>query len=315
MVDSSVQENQDIVYALAASPDFAQDGICFAARHSGLWRSNDGGMRWQAIHNIPFAPDNFVASAVAVSPNFQTDGTVFVGVPGSILCSRDSGVTWTVVTLPAPAPFIATLALSPDFEQDRTAFAATLEDGIFRTVDGGVSWQAWNFGLFDLGVLCIAVSAAYTQDKTVYIGTETGIFLSKNGGRAWQESDFPPDFAPVLSLALSPKFVDDGILFAGTETSGLWYSDNRGKSWQQVLDTDAVNAIWFASDFSKTADICAVSNQNVWHSSDGGQFWSPKIPAGTFDATITSATVSGSLTQNAVIFVGLSNEKIVRLPA
>jgi len=182
-------------------------------------------------------------------------------------------------------------------------------------VDGGVSWQAWNFGLFDLGVLCIAVSGAYAQDKTVYIGTETGIFVSENGGRAWQETNFPPDFAPVLGLALSPKFVDDGIVLAGTESSGLWYSDNRGKSWQQVLDTDAVNAIWFASDFPKTTDVLAVSNQNVWHSSDGGQSWSPKITAATFDATITSATVAGSLTRNAVIFVGLSNEKIIRMQA
>src|SRR5688500_9002886 len=100
MVDSLITENQDIIYALAASPNFQQDGLCFAARHSGLWHTNDGGQHWQAVHNIPFVPDSFVASAVALSPNFAFDGTVFVGVSGGILCSRDSGASWTVVTLP-----------------------------------------------------------------------------------------------------------------------------------------------------------------------------------------------------------------------
>ena len=41
---------QDITYALATSPTFAQDGICFAARGSGLYRSDDGGVTWQSVY-------------------------------------------------------------------------------------------------------------------------------------------------------------------------------------------------------------------------------------------------------------------------
>ena len=40
-------QGQDIIYSLAASPNYAQDGICFSARASGLYRSADGGHTWQ----------------------------------------------------------------------------------------------------------------------------------------------------------------------------------------------------------------------------------------------------------------------------
>ena len=40
-------EVQDAVYALATSPEFARDGVCFAARNSGLYRSDDGGGAWR----------------------------------------------------------------------------------------------------------------------------------------------------------------------------------------------------------------------------------------------------------------------------
>ena len=43
------QETQleDIVYALATSPSFEEDGLCFAARPTGLYRSQDGARSWQ----------------------------------------------------------------------------------------------------------------------------------------------------------------------------------------------------------------------------------------------------------------------------
>jgi photosystem II stability/assembly factor-like uncharacterized protein len=313
MVDSSISENQDIVYALAASPDFHRDGICFAARHSGLWRTSDGSNQWQAVSNIPFAPDSFIASAVAVSPHFQADGTVFAGVPGGILYSRDGGASWMIAHLQSPAPFISSLVFSPDYELDGTVFAATLEDGLFRTVDSGVTWQAWNFGLFDLGVLCIAVSPGYAQDKTVCIGTETGLFLSKNGGRAWQETSFPTDFAPVLSLGMSPQFMDDAILFAGTERCGLLYSDDCGKTWRQMLDSDGVSTICLSPDFPKTTDILVASNHILWQSRNGGDKWSQKMLDESSDATITAMTVPGGVTPTATVLIGLSNGKIIRV--
>jgi photosystem II stability/assembly factor-like uncharacterized protein len=310
MPDSTTTDH-DIVYALVASPGFAEDGVCFAARHSGLWRSDDRGERWQPVGDIPGAPVGVAVTAVAVSPNFHSDGRVFAGLHGGILLSTDGGTTWKVVDLPPPPPLISALAVSPDYENDRIVFAATLEDGVFRSHDGGVTWQAWNFGLFDLSVLSIAVSPTFARDRTVFVGTETGIFCSKNGGRAWREMGFPTNFAPVQSLAASPQSSRKGSLFAGTESFGLMYSDDQGQSWRRLLDSEAINTILLALDFHSTADVLALSYDTVWLSHDGGQSWSNRNPDANFSAGFTTAAAPSGFAPEQPLLLGLADGQIL----
>ena len=61
-----------------------------------------------------------------------------------------------------------------------------MDDGVYRSADRGVRWVAFNFGLLDLHVSCLAVSPDYADDETLLAGTESGIFESTNGeiGRA-----------------------------------------------------------------------------------------------------------------------------------
>lgn len=300
--------NQDIVYALAGGPD-----ICFAARHSGLWRSDDGGAQWQPVNDIAGVPAGMPITALAVSPFYRSDGTVFASVPGGILRSTDGGKQWAVVALPSPPPFVSALAVSPNYEGDGVVFAPTLEDGIFRSIDRGVTWQAWNFGLFDRNILSIAVSPAFAHDRTVYVGAETGVFCSRNGGSAWRETGFPTDSAPVLSLSISSQFAQDGILFAGTEAAGVFYSADRGKTWQQALTCGAVNTILLSSTFPETADLLVVSNDTLWLSRDRGQSWSNRNPDEIYGAEYTSAAAPSGFAPGAALLVGLADGRVLRL--
>ena len=230
-----MQENlsQDVVYSIAAVGQAR-----FAARHSGLYRSDDGGQSWQLTYgDLPFkAPPP--ALAVVAAP----DATLFTGVPGGVLRSADAGLSWQVSALDAPPPLVSALAVSPAFERDGTVFAATLDDGIYCSTDRGARWTRWNFGLLDLSVTCLLISPDFAQDETVFAGTESGIFRSTNGGRAWREVDFAPDDAPVMCLGYRPG----GGLLAGTETRGLFRSDDGGESWSAVGDLSlAVNALAF----------------------------------------------------------------------
>jgi photosystem II stability/assembly factor-like uncharacterized protein len=300
--------NQDIVYALAASPD-----NCFAARHSGLWQSDDGGSQWHRIGAIAGVPAGTPASAVAVSPFYQSDGTVFAGVPGGILRSTDGGKQWAAVALPSPSPFVSALAVSPNYEADGVVFAATLEDGVFRSHDRGATWQAWNFGLFDRNILSMAVSPGFAHDRTIYVGTETGVFCSKNGGRAWREIGFPTEFAPVLSLAISPQFAQDGILFAGTESAGLLYSADRGQTWQQVLICEAINTILLSSCSPVDADVLVASNDTLWFSRDGGKSWSNRNPEADFGAEFTVVIAPSGFAPRTALLVGLADGRVLRI--
>ncbi len=247
---------QDITYALATSPDFAQDGICFAARGSGLYRSDDGGGTWQPAYVALNLSAPLPTMAIAMSPDFASDRTVFAGVPGGILRSFDGGEHWDVVQLPSPPPVISSLVISPDYARDGILLAGTLEDGVFSTSNRGGNWVAWNFGLLDLNTICLAISLDFARDETLFVGVDSGIFRSTNGGRAWREVDFALDLAPVLSLALSPAYSEDGVLFAGTESHGLYRSEDGGRNWMRLGEDrirSAVNAILLSPEFPEKA--------------------------------------------------------------
>jgi photosystem II stability/assembly factor-like uncharacterized protein len=193
-----------------------------------------------------------------------------------VLRSFDGGESWQVALLPEPAPLVTALAISPSYAEDGVVFAATMEDGVFRSADRGSSWTAWNFGLLDLGALCIAVSPDFAADETLFVGTESGLFRSTNGGLAWREVAFASEHAPVLSVAVAPDFGSSGVVFAGTEEHGLWCSDDGGRSWtaigQGVLE-GSVNGIAVGASFPAPAELLVLLSDGVMVSRDAGASW------------------------------------------
>jgi len=306
----------DVVYSLATSPNFKQDGICFAACHSGLYQSDDGGFTWRATYDSLNIEVPLTTTAVAVSSDFKTDQSMFAGVTGAILRSFDGGKNWEVVHLHSPPPYISSLVVSPNFARDSMLLAGTLEDGVFRSADRGRHWSAWNFGLLDLNTLVLAISPDYGNDETIFVGTDSGIFISTNGGRAWREVNFPSEFAPVLTLALSSNYANDCVLFAGTESAGLYYSDNQGHTWARLgkdLVTGAVNAIILSPLFPAKPDVLVVFNQAFLISHDGGKSWSNWKANVSIEQGIVSVAAPLGLEPGAPLLVGLEKDGVLRI--
>ena len=90
---------QDYVYALAPSPNFEQDALCFVGRQSGLYRSNDGGLSWDFAYDSLKLHEPLTTTSVVFSPDFMSDQSVFAGAPGGVLRSPDAGQTWQVALL------------------------------------------------------------------------------------------------------------------------------------------------------------------------------------------------------------------------
>ena len=198
---------QDIVYAIAASPQFAKDQYCFAAKKSGLYRSENGGKTWEFTFTT-LEMDPPPTMAIAISPDFEHDQTLFVGAPGGVLRSADAGAHWAIQGFPLPPPIVSSLAMSPNFPSDSILLAGTLDNGVFRTANQGQSWTAWNFGLLDLRVLCLAVSPNFGYDETLYIGTESGLYRSTNGGRAWRGDNLSKQICPDQLSRNLPKLYE-----------------------------------------------------------------------------------------------------------
>ncbi|MBN1148232.1 MAG: hypothetical protein JXA78_13325 [Anaerolineales bacterium] len=213
-----------------------RDGTLFEARHSGLYRSQDGGKTWQYAYESLGGGEPIPTHAVVLSPEFESDGKVFAGVPGGVLVSENRGQDWVFARFLDPPPTVTALAISPAFPDDAALLAATLEDGVFLSLDGGRSWQAWNFGLLDWNVYCLALSPGFVQDRAVFIGAETGLFRSTNGGRSWRELPFPAGAAPLVQITLSPAFSQDGVITVETEEAGSYRSTDGGLTWAQLSE-------------------------------------------------------------------------------
>ena len=306
----------DIVNALAASPNFARDGICFAAQNSGLYRSEDGGGTWQPAYTSLQLDGPLATTAVAVSPDFNADRYVIAGVEGGLLRSHDGGTTWLAALLAPPPPLVTALVVSPNFAADGVVFAGTMEDGVFRSADRGSSWAAWNFGLLDLQVLSLAISPTFAADETLFAGTASGLFRSTNGGRAWRDVDFPTEYAPVLSLALSPDYAHDGRIFIGTESNGLFSSDDDGLTWTRCGEdviTDAVNGLALAQEQDAGMVILALLDSALLVSRDGGVSWLDWKPGLSCELGIASLAAPQGIDPAAPLLVGLVEGGVIRL--
>lgn len=303
-VTLALTDADDAPYSLAASPAYARDGVCFAACGSGLYRSRDGGERWERLRKSPES----VTTAVVASPDFAQDRSVFAAVKGGVLRSSDAGDTWFSTGFPAPPPVFSALVASPDFERDGFLLAGTMEDGVFSSADRGARWAAWNFGLFDLNVLCLALSPAWTDDETVFAGAETDLYRSTNGGRAWRPSGFPSELAPALSIACYEDGRGATQLLVGTESNGLLASLDQGETWAQVGEgviSGAVNQLHVARDAAGGLSMYALTAEGVIRSVDEGQTW--------FELFGTDGIPTAMLPLGDFMLLGLQGLGVMRL--
>ena len=152
MVDTDTMSNeetqiQDLVYALAASPRFAQDGVVFAARQSGLYRSDDGGVTWfkSSTGLLPTSRPN------ALSPTPESAEAFYLasGLPLSgLFRTTDGGDTWALLSdnegFPTGTLGIIGIAVSPTNNKNLYAIVEAEDGGVFRSRDGGETWTRTN---------------------------------------------------------------------------------------------------------------------------------------------------------------------------
>src|SRR5918997_779295 len=122
-----------------------------------------------------------------------------------------------------------------------TVYAGTSDEGLFKSSDGGMSWERLS-GVTHPRVTSVAVSPV---SGAIYGGTEpSSLFVSRDGGGSWRELEglknlpsaatwrFPPRpwTSHVSSIALS--YEDPDLIVAGIELGGVVRSEDGGESWQ-----------------------------------------------------------------------------------
>ena len=154
----------------------------------------------------------------------------YAGTAGEIYTSTN-GINWNL----AGGAEIGTekfYALAIDPQDSRTAYVGTLENGVYRTTDGGLNWTPRGLG----GKTVRALAIHPSDSETIYAGTQRfeqsnrGIFISTDGGASWPLSGLGEH--DVLAIAINPRNPD--FVYAGTSGAGVWISYNGGHSWQRM---------------------------------------------------------------------------------
>ncbi|MDX1687794.1 MAG: hypothetical protein R3248_07405 [Candidatus Promineifilaceae bacterium] len=252
------------------------------------------------------------AHALAVSPNFANDGVAFSGEwltsyqsteSGlGVIRSEDGGRNWHVADEGTEdvdySSAVHDYAFSPAFFTDETAFAATW-GGLFKSVDGGDSWQ-WLEGAYEGppgGYLAVAVAPDYATSEHVLAGTWGGLLRSEDGGLSWTQV---PGITGTSDVAFSPAYGSDGVAFAASD--GVYKSEDYGVTWQRAL-TDSVGTLAVSPDFAADETIFAAGGDALYMSADAGTTWISSTL--TADAPwIQALAISPAFASDQTLFAG-----------
>ncbi len=226
-----------------------------------LCESLDYGETWQelrSLRDVPgqekwtFPPTPGIAHAKVLAFHPHDPRTIYFGVEqGALLKSTDAGRTWRELdTWYSPDDVyykdVHRLAISP--HNPALIYMAT-GDGLYRSEDGGETWQHLTGVEAEIGYPDGLVLAP-DDDQTVFMAggrrapgvwrregkADAGIARSRDGGRTWAllGGGLPPLLhgnIEALSLAAWPGGYG---LYAGTTDGEVWGSDDRGEHWTLV---------------------------------------------------------------------------------
>ena len=294
---------------VAVSGVVGQDNVYyFGAVAGGVWKTTDGGINWTPIFDKQKGASPAIgAIAVAESdPNVIYVGTGEACIRGNIVGgngvykSIDAGKTWTSVGL-ADTHAIGRLIINP--KNPDVAFVAALghpfadndERGIFRTRDGGKTWEkvlykdAKTGGIdvtFDPGNPNIVLAALWQAKRTPWSmdsgGPGSGLYRSADGGTTWKEikgHGFPEGIKGRIGVTVSGANPNRVWAVVENEKGGIYRSDDGGEKWALLTDDHRFRQrAWYYSHIfadPKSADTVYILNTAAYRSNDGGKTFTP----------------------------------------
>jgi len=274
----------------------------FGAASGGVWKSVDGGAHWN-----PQSDKDGIASigSIAVAPS--DPNILYVGsgegcLRGNISYgdgvyrSNDAGKTWKNLGLrdTQHIPRVLVDPRNPDVVLVAAlghAFAPNAERGVFRTTDGGKTWNKVLYvddhtGATDLALApsnpSIVFAAMYQVQRQPWTftsgGPGSGLYRSTDGGVTWKKlsgGGLPEGVLGRIGVSVSGADPDRVYALIEAEKGGLFRSDDGGDKWERVNDDERYRqrAWYFSHVFAdpKNADTVYALNTGMFRSTDAGK--------------------------------------------
>jgi photosystem II stability/assembly factor-like uncharacterized protein len=238
-----------------------------AVGSGGVWRTTNAGTTWEPLFD---EQSSYSVGCVTIDPSNpktiwvgagENVGGRHVGYGDGVYKSLDGGTTWANMGLER-SEHIARIVLDPRdtnvvwVAAQGPLWSAGGDRGLYRSTDGGASWQLKLSGNEFTGVTDVVldprdpdtlVAATHQRLRTVAAvingGPGSGLHKSTDGGATWRRlgKGLPEDDMGRIGLAISPQQPD--VLYATIElanrTGGFWRSTDRGETWEKRSDTVA----------------------------------------------------------------------------
>ena len=281
----------------------------FGSTGGGVWRTKDGGSTWENISDGFFGGS---IGAVAVSPS--DNNVIYVGggektVRGNVSYgygvwkTLDGGKNWKQIGL-KDSRHISRIRIHP--ENPDLVYAAVMGDlyksseerGIYRSVDGGNSWERVLFANADAGAVDLVMdpnnprvlyASTWRIRRTPYSlesgGEGSALWKSTDGGTTWKElsanSGMPK--GPLGIIGVTVSYANSNRVWALVEAKdgGVLRSDDGGENWTLINNDRSLRqrAWYYTRIYADTKDenVVYVMNVRYHKSTDGGKTFTPNV--------------------------------------
>ncbi len=230
----------------------------------------DGGPVWR-----PMGPPGGDVISLIQAPS--SPARLYLGtVDGHIFSSSDEGRRWELVGRPGGRADLVVQSLAVDPRDPRVLYAAgwTLDPaaggGVFRSADGGVSWQA--AGLAGHAVRAIAL--APSAPDTIVAGALDGVYRSRDAGRNWERisPEAHEDLHDLDSVAVDPRHPE--VIYVGTSHLP-WKTTDGGLHWASIHEgmIDDSDVMSIVVDRAHPARIFASACSGIYRTENAGALW------------------------------------------
>src|SRR6266849_6522964 len=281
------------------------DTFYFGSVGGGVWKSLNSGRTWAPVFDSASSASIGAIGVAPSNPNLVYVGTGEPDMRDSIAFgdgmykSTDAGKTWKHIGLENTRQIGKAIA---DPRDPNVVFVAALghvyganpDRGVYRSRDGGATWQKVLFKNDDLGAIDLAFDP--TNSQIVYAtlwnvrrppwfiyapanGPGAGIFKSVDGGTTWKEisEGIPAEGRGHIGIAVAPANRSRIYAAVDAKEGGVFRSDDAGTTWARLsADKRLWDRGWYFEKVTvdpKNADIIYVSNTSVYRSSDAGKTW------------------------------------------
>ena len=236
---------------------------------SRLYRTRDRGEIWSAVS--PYLSSG-VITAIAVAPSDPQ--TIYIGSnAGDVQVSTDHGATWSSRTNGLPNRFIKDFAMHPTDPQTAYVSVSGFFSGhVFKTINGGLSWQDISTGLSDLPVNAILLEPG--APATIYAGSDLGVYRSTNDGATWDPFNTGLPLVAVFDIAAE---ANTGSLVVATHGRGMWTTSINAALSIGVFPASRSDTLPIGPNTSADSALVNLlgtgASGTAWTATHGGSTW------------------------------------------